>query len=186
MIILFLLILIAAIAAYRLLPLFGGGHQAFTDIIIENVSASGLNKAGELQLFWLILITGALSFAAVAFSSYPFSGKKGNHRQLHRLFPISFPSLRWYSDISLSLLSDCFSEIQRSPVYGTVDFYILPLFLSKRNRQNPVDFCPFLLCPYICTYHSDTVMGWYENFFRDFISFQHSHRTYSLGGFSSV
>ncbi len=59
MIILFLLILIAAIAAYRLLPLFGGGHQAFTDIIIENVSASGLNKAGELQLFWLILITGA-------------------------------------------------------------------------------------------------------------------------------
>ena len=48
MIILFLLILIAAIAAYRLLPLFGGGHQAFTDIIIENVSASGLNKAGEL------------------------------------------------------------------------------------------------------------------------------------------
>lgn len=60
MIILFLLILIAAIAVYKLLPLLGGGHQAFTDIIIENVSASGLNKSGELQLFWLILLTGAV------------------------------------------------------------------------------------------------------------------------------
>lgn len=59
MIILFLLILIAAIAVYMLLPLFGGGHQVFTDIILENVSASGLNKSGELQLFWLILFTGA-------------------------------------------------------------------------------------------------------------------------------
>lgn len=59
MIVLFLLILISAIAAYKLLPVFGGGHQAFTDIIIENVSASGLNKSGELQLFWLILLTGA-------------------------------------------------------------------------------------------------------------------------------
>lgn len=60
MFILFLLILAAAFAVYKLLPLFGGGHQAFTDIIIENVSASGLNKSGELQLFWLILAAGAL------------------------------------------------------------------------------------------------------------------------------
>lgn len=59
MIFLFLLILIAAIAVYKLLPLSGGGHQAFTDIVIENVSASGFNKSGELQLFWLILLAGA-------------------------------------------------------------------------------------------------------------------------------
>lgn len=59
MLILFLLIIIAAIAVYMLLPLFGGGHQVFTDIIIENVSASGHNKSGELQLFWLILFMGA-------------------------------------------------------------------------------------------------------------------------------
>lgn len=67
MIILFLLILIAAFAVYRLLPLFGGGHQAFTDIIIENVSASGLDKSGELQLFWLILFTGAVLLLLILF-----------------------------------------------------------------------------------------------------------------------
>ena len=60
MFLLLLLICIASIVAYKLLPGFAGGHQAFTDIILENVSLSGFNKSGELQLFWLILVTGVI------------------------------------------------------------------------------------------------------------------------------
>lgn len=60
MIILILIICAAAIGVYFLLPLFSGGHQIFTDIIIENVSGSGYDKSGELRLFWLILAAGAL------------------------------------------------------------------------------------------------------------------------------
>ncbi len=67
MLLLFLLICIAAIAAYKLLPTFAGGHQAFTDIILENVSLSGLNKSGELQLFWMILAIGAILLGAGLF-----------------------------------------------------------------------------------------------------------------------
>lgn len=71
MIIMFLLICVAALAIYKLLPVFSGGHQVFTDIIIENVSAGGYNKSGELQLFWLILAVGVLViFAALALKSY--------------------------------------------------------------------------------------------------------------------
>lgn len=60
MVILLILIAAAALAVHELLPAFSQGHQAFTDIIIENVSASGYNKSGELQLFWLMLAAGAL------------------------------------------------------------------------------------------------------------------------------
>lgn len=60
MIILLLLICTAALAVYILLPKFSGTYQVFTDIIIENVSGSGYNKSGELQLFWLILAAGSV------------------------------------------------------------------------------------------------------------------------------
>lgn len=68
MIILFLLILIAALAVYKLLPVFSGTHQVFTDIIIENVSASGFNKSGELSLFWSVLAIGALVLICALFA----------------------------------------------------------------------------------------------------------------------
>ena len=71
MLILLLLICLAAIGVYLLLPHFAGGHQAFTDIIIENVSNSGFNKSGELQLFYLILFAGAIIlFLALHLSSF--------------------------------------------------------------------------------------------------------------------
>lgn len=73
MILLLLLICIAAIVVYKLLPVFSGGHQAFTDIILENVSLSGFNKSGELQLFWIILVTGAILLITGLF----FTTKKG-------------------------------------------------------------------------------------------------------------
>lgn len=60
MFLLLLLICIAAIIAYKLLPGFAGGHQTFTDIILENVSLSGFNKSGELQLFGVILVIGGI------------------------------------------------------------------------------------------------------------------------------
>lgn len=60
MLILLLLICAAALAVYILLPKFSGTHQVFTDIIIENVSGSGYNKSGELQLFWLVLAAGSI------------------------------------------------------------------------------------------------------------------------------
>ena len=67
MILLLLLICLAAVAVYKLLPVFSGSHQAFTDIILENVSLSGFNKSGELQLFWLILAIGAVILCAGMF-----------------------------------------------------------------------------------------------------------------------
>lgn len=60
MLALLLVIVLAAILCLKLLPLFSGGYQAFTDFIIENVSQSGLNKSGELALFWLITAGGAI------------------------------------------------------------------------------------------------------------------------------
>lgn len=60
MLILLLMICLAAIAVYLLFPLFAGSHQAFTDIIIENVSNSGFNKSDELHMFWQILFVGAV------------------------------------------------------------------------------------------------------------------------------
>lgn len=65
MIILILIICAAAIGVYFLLPLFSGGHQIFTDIIIENVSGSGYDKSGELRLFWLVLAAGTLVLVLV-------------------------------------------------------------------------------------------------------------------------
>lgn len=75
MIILILIICAAAIGVYFLLPLFGGGHQVFTDIIIENVSGSGYDKSGELRLFWLILAAGAL-FLVLALHLYTLLRRK--------------------------------------------------------------------------------------------------------------
>lgn len=78
MIILLLLICAAALAVYKLLPVFSGGHQTFTDIIIENVSASGYNKSGELQLFWLMLAAGSLLLlGALALQSRLSASPKG-------------------------------------------------------------------------------------------------------------
>lgn len=52
---------------YKAFPIVSESTQEFTDIIIENVSASGLNKSGELSLFWFaagtcILLTALLLF----------------------------------------------------------------------------------------------------------------------------
>lgn len=55
---LFLVIIIAAIISLKLLPICSEGTQIFTDFIIEHVSGSGLNKSGELTLFWLITVGG--------------------------------------------------------------------------------------------------------------------------------
>lgn len=78
MFLLFLLICIAAIAAYKLLPIFGGGHQAFTDIILENVSLSGLDKSGELQLFWIILAFGSIVLGTGLY----LTSKQGPHTDI--------------------------------------------------------------------------------------------------------
>ncbi len=52
---------------YKAFPIVSESTQEFTDIIIENVSSSGLNKSGELSLFWCsagvcILLTALLLF----------------------------------------------------------------------------------------------------------------------------
>lgn len=60
MLALLLVILLAAIICLKLLPVFSGTAPQFTDFIIEHVSATGLNKSGELTLFWLITAGGAV------------------------------------------------------------------------------------------------------------------------------
>lgn len=45
---------------YKLFPVMSTGVQEFHDIIVENVAKSGLNKSGELSLFWSILGLGIL------------------------------------------------------------------------------------------------------------------------------
>lgn len=77
MIILILILCAAAIGVYFLLPLFGGGHQTFTDIIIEHVSGSGYDKSGELRLFWMILAVGALFLVLALYLFTLFQKKHG-------------------------------------------------------------------------------------------------------------
>ena len=60
MLALLLVILLAAIICLKLLPVFSGTAPQFTDFIIEHVSATGLNKSGELMLFWLLTADGAV------------------------------------------------------------------------------------------------------------------------------
>ena len=69
MLALLLVILLAAILCLKLLPVFSGTTPQFTDFIIEHVSATGLNKSGELTLFWLITVGGAVLLCALLFLS---------------------------------------------------------------------------------------------------------------------
>lgn len=69
MLALLLVILLAAILCLKLLPVFSGTTPQFTDFIIEHVSATGLNKSGELTLFWLITAGGAVLLCALLFLS---------------------------------------------------------------------------------------------------------------------
>lgn len=43
---------------YKLFPVVSQSGQIFHDLIIENVAGSGLNKTGELHLFWGLLALG--------------------------------------------------------------------------------------------------------------------------------
>lgn len=67
MLALLLVILLAAILCLKLLPVFSGTAPQFTDFIIEHISATGLNKSGELTLFWLITVGGAVLLCALLF-----------------------------------------------------------------------------------------------------------------------
>lgn len=69
MLTLLLVILLAAILCLKLLPVFSGTTPQFTDFIIEHVSATGLNKSGELTLFWLITAGGAVLLCVLLFLS---------------------------------------------------------------------------------------------------------------------
>ena len=69
MLALLLVILLAAILCLKLLPVFSGTTPQFTDFIIEHVSATGLNKSGELTLFWLITAGGAVLLCVLLFLS---------------------------------------------------------------------------------------------------------------------
>ncbi|MCR5655640.1 MAG: hypothetical protein K6G07_08400, partial [Lachnospiraceae bacterium] len=63
MIVLIIMTIIAALAAYKLLPVFAGAKPSmdfFTDFIVEHMSESGLDKEGELTLFWFIVLIGVL------------------------------------------------------------------------------------------------------------------------------
>lgn len=57
---LILVILAAFVISLKLLPAMSEIPQIFPDFIIENVSGSGLNKSGELTLFWVIVTGGAI------------------------------------------------------------------------------------------------------------------------------
>ena len=126
MTILFVLICIAAPAIYKLLPVFSGGHQTFTDIIIENVSASGYDKSGELELFWLVLAAGSLIIlAALAFRTY--LSKTDNAR---------------------IQLSD-----YRFPLYGGMLFFPFLVYLIVFGQFSIPLFAGliiFILCYYLC------------------------------------
>lgn len=133
MVILLILIIIAALAVYKLLPVFSGGHQVFTDIIIENVSASGYNKSGELQLFWLILVVGSLlllgalalksRFSASAKARLSVSPKSsGASRDASDISDDGVNSLGDGSHASIANLRD-----YRFPLYGCM--FLIPFFV---------------------------------------------------------
>lgn len=75
MLALLLVILLAAIICLKLLPVFSGTTPQFTDFIIEHVSATGLNKSGELTLFWLITVGGAVLLCTLLFL-FPLISKR--------------------------------------------------------------------------------------------------------------
>ncbi|HAF26626.1 MAG TPA: hypothetical protein DCG85_04840 [Lachnospiraceae bacterium] len=61
MIVFVIVVILAFIASMILLPLVSTQiEQVFSDFIIENTALSGLNKSGELSLFWVITIFGVV------------------------------------------------------------------------------------------------------------------------------
>lgn len=67
MLALLFVILLAAILCLKLLPVISGTTPQFTDFIIEHISETGLNKSGELTLFWLITVGGAVLLCSILF-----------------------------------------------------------------------------------------------------------------------
>lgn len=82
MLALLLVILLAAILCLKLLPVFSGTTPQFTDFIIEHVSATGLNKSGELTLFWLITAGGAVLLCVLLFLSPLISKRISTHNTM--------------------------------------------------------------------------------------------------------
>lgn len=128
------MICLAAVAVYLFLPLFAGGHQAFTDIIIENVSGSGFNKAGELQLFWLILFAGAVLLpVALALTSSTGKERRSSHSKdrpwyiLLLLFPFLF-YLLIFKQFSIPLFGGLFLSVICSLLWKEHAKQILLLF----------------------------------------------------------
>lgn len=84
MLALLLVILLAAIICLKLLPVFSGTAPQFTDFIIEHVSATGLNKSGELTLFWLLTAGGAVLLCVFLLLS-PYISKRISTRNAVRI-----------------------------------------------------------------------------------------------------
>ncbi len=138
MIILLLLICAAAFAVFMLLPKFSGGHQVFTDIIIENVSGSGFNKSGELQLFWLILAAGAILLLLMLLILSNF--KKGPRICRDLLSDISSHGITDISDY-------------RNPLFGGLLFFPFLAYLILFGQFSLPLFAGliiFLLCYAFC------------------------------------
>ena len=84
MLALLLVILLAAIICLKLLPVFSATAPQFTDFIIEHVSATGLNKSGELTLFWLLTAGGAVLLCVFLLLS-PYISKRISTRNAVRI-----------------------------------------------------------------------------------------------------
>lgn len=147
--ILFLLIFIAALCVHWLMPLFSGGHQKFTDIIIENVSAADLNKTGELQLFWLILFAGSVVLFLLLYTQKRVLPNRTYSASPHPALKLSEYRLPLYGGfliIPFSAYLLVFGQFSFPLFAGLLLFLICHLFFRKHTAQ--------LLLLFVFTYYA--------------------------------
>lgn len=132
-------------------PLVSTSNQVFSDIIIENVARSGLNKSGELTLFWLILAGGLLLLLFLHFTitqlltyfSMKHSGvsKKASLPRLHQ-FSTPWKKMRYA--LILLLPNLCHYVIYKE--------YSLPLLLLSLI---------YLCASFVCTRYAKEILVFY-------------------------
>lgn len=132
------LICIAALCVHWLLPLFSGGHQKFTDIIIEHVSAADLNKSGELQLFWLVLIAGSIVLLLLLSLKKRFMSPSASPDSLHSAIRLSEYRLPLYGGllvIPFFAYLIVFGQFSFPLFAGLLLFFICHLFFRKHTAR---------------------------------------------------
>lgn len=146
--------LVCGLLFLYLFPRLQGQPQVFTDIIIETLARTGLNKSAELSLFWLLCAVGIVICLAVTLAGIILQHRKN---KTGRTIPTAEEPERSASRLPLYagvlLLPLCL----RALVFG--DFALLPaaallyfvILLCLRQKLR-IDVSSGLLCPVLVYY----------------------------------